>query len=313
MDALKQRNSNSIQEQIAENKRSKKSLLITEKTIPLFLLFCAAISVLTTIGIIFTLLRESFTFFSDVSIIDFFTGMHWSPWTGKFGVFPLISGTLLVTFIAACVALPLGVASAIFLSEYAGENTRKIIKPVLEVLAGIPTVVYGYFALTFVTPILMKLVPGIEIFNALSAGIVVGIMIVPMVASLSEDAMSAVPKSLREGALALGATRLETTTKVVIPAALSGIIASIVLALSRAIGETMIVTIAAGASPNLTFNPAESIQTLTAFIVQGATGDTTYGSTIYYSIYAVGITLFIFTFIMNLISQYVSRKFREDY
>ncbi|QDP42160.1 phosphate ABC transporter permease subunit PstC [Radiobacillus deserti] len=310
---MKQNHTNSIQDRIAENKANNKRLKATEKTVPIFLLLCAAVSVLTTIGIIFTLLRESFTFFSDVSVLDFLTGTNWSPWTGHFGVFPLISGTILVTFIAACVALPLGVASAIFLSEYAGDRTRRIIKPVLEVLAGIPTVVYGYFALTFITPILMKIVPELKIFNALSAGIVVGIMILPMVASLSEDAMSAVPKSLREGALALGATKLETTTKVVIPAALSGIIASIVLALSRAIGETMIVTIAAGASPNLTFDPTQSIQTLTAFIVQGATGDTTYGSTIYYSIYAVGITLFVFTLIMNIISQYVSRKFREDY
>ncbi|WP_204497393.1 phosphate ABC transporter permease subunit PstC [Aquibacillus albus] len=298
---------------IKTNKRKNNLLKTSEKSVPIFLLFCATISVLTTIGIVFTLLRESITFFSDVSLADFYLGVNWSPWSGKFGVAPLITGTLLITFIAICVALPLGVASAIFLSEYATNKTRKIIKPILEVLAGVPTVVYGYFALTFITPLLQGLIPDLKIFNALSAGIVVGIMIIPMIASLSEDAMNAVPNHLRAGALALGATRLEVTFKVIIPAALSGIIASVVLALSRAIGETMIVTIAAGASPNLTFDPTQSIQTLTAFIVQGAKGDTTYGSTIYYSIYAVGITLFVFTFIMNMLSQYISRKFREDY
>ncbi|MRH43115.1 phosphate ABC transporter permease subunit PstC [Aquibacillus halophilus] len=295
-------------------KKSNKSIFnTTEKIVPLFLLLCAIISVLTTIGILFTLLRESVTFFSDVSLAEFYLGTQWSPWSGKFGVFPLIAGTLLVTAIATCVALPIGIASAIYLSEYASTRSRKVIKPILEILAGIPTVVYGFFALTFVTPILQGIFPDLKIFNALSAGIVVGIMITPMIASLSEDAMNAVPNRLREGALALGATKLEVTWKVIIPAALSGIVASIVLAVSRALGETMIVTIAAGATPNLTFNPMESIQTLTAFIVQGATGDTSYGSTIYFSIYAVGITLFIFTFAMNLFAQYISRRFREDY
>ncbi|WP_138417455.1 phosphate ABC transporter permease subunit PstC [Aquibacillus sediminis] len=303
----------SVQEMIHQKKTNKGLFQTTEKAVPIFLLLCASVSVLTTLGIIFTLLSESFTFFSDVSLFEFFFGTQWSPWSDKFGVLPLISGTLLVTVIAACVALPLGIASAIFLSEYAGDTTRRVIKPVLEILAGVPTVVYGYFALTFVTPVLMNVIPELKIFNALSAGIVVGIMITPMIASLSEDAMNAVPNRLREGAYALGATKLEVTFKVIIPAAFSGIIASIVLAISRAIGETMIVTIAAGASPNLTMDPTQSIQTLTAFIVQGAKGDTTFGSTIYYSIYAVGITLFVFTFIMNLLSQYISRKFREDY
>lgn len=303
----------SVREMIIEKRNEKSVFQAVEKIVPFFLLLCAVISVLTTFGIVFTLLRETFTFFGDVSFIDFYTGTHWSPWSGNFGVLPLITGTLLVTIIAGCVALPLGIASAVYLSEYASLKTRKVIKPILEILAGVPTVVYGFFALTFVTPILMNIIPGLKIFNALSAGIVVGIMITPLIASLSEDAMNAVPNRLREGALALGATKFEVTMKVIIPAAFSGIMASVVLALSRAIGETMIVTIAAGASPALTLNPTDSIQTLTAFIVQGATGDTSFGSNIYYSIYAVGITLFIFTFAMNLLSQYISRKFREEY
>ena len=302
-----------VQMIIHRNKEKKSLHKSIEVVVPLFLLFCAIISVLTTIGILFTLLRESFTFFSDVPLTDFFLGTNWSPWTGEFGVLPLISGTLLVTVSAIVVALPLGIASAVYLSEFATPTARKIIKPVLEVLAGIPTVVYGFFALTFVTPILESFIPGLNIFNALSAGIVVGIMIIPMIASLSEDAMNAVPNALREGALAMGATRLEATFQVVVPAAFSGIVASIVLGLSRAIGETMIVVLAAGATPNLTLNPLESIQTLTSFIVQGATGDTSFGTSIYYSIYAVGMTLFIFTFAMNLFSQYIVRKFKEDY
>ncbi|WP_347862745.1 phosphate ABC transporter permease subunit PstC [Salimicrobium sp. PL1-032A] len=299
---------------LLENKRSKKlKLRKLENIIPYLLLLSALVSILTTAGILFTLLRETFGFFSEVSFTEFYTGTNWSPWSGEFGVLPLIGGTLLITVIATVVAVPLGLMSAIFLSEYASLKVRKVIKPILEILAGIPTVVYGYFALTFITPILQSIIPGLSIFNALSGGIVVGIMIVPMVASLSEDAMNAVPNSLREGAYALGATRLEVAMKVVVPAALSGIIAAIVLAISRAIGETMIVTIAAGATPNLTMNPAESVQTMTAFIVQAATGDTTYGSIIYYSLYAVGITLFAFTMVMNLLSQYISRKFREEY
>lgn len=304
----------SVQDMIKQNKKKKNIGNGIEKFVPIFLLLCAIVSVLTTIGILFTLLRETFSFFSDVSLVDFYFGTHWSPWTDHFGVAPLIAGTLLISFIAICVAVPIGLASAIYLSEYATERTRKVIKPILEVLAGIPTVVYGFFALTFVSPLLGNIFSEMRIFNALSAGIVVGIMIIPMIASLSEDAMSAVPHSLRDGgALGLGATRFEVAIKVVLPAALSGIIASIVLALSRAVGETMIVTIAAGATPNLTFNPTESIQTLTAFIVQGATGDTSFHSIIYKSIYAVGFTLFIFTLIMNILSQYISRRFKEDY
>ncbi|RWZ60068.1 phosphate ABC transporter permease subunit PstC [Halobacillus fulvus] len=307
------RNQLNVQELIENNKRKTSIGAKIERVIPWFLLLCAIVSVLTTLGILFTLLRESIGFFSDVSIWDFYTGTEWSPWSGSYGVAPLIGGTLLITLIATIVAVPLGLMSAIFLSEYASDKVRRIIKPVLEVLAGIPTVVYGYFALTFITPMFQGIIPDLGIFNALSGGFVVGIMIIPMVASLSEDAMNSVPNALREGAYGLGATKLEVVFKVVLPAAFSGIVASIVLAISRAIGETMIVTVAAGATPNLTFNPTESIQTMTAFIVQAATGDTSFGSTIYYSLYAVGMTLFVFTLIMNLFAQYISRKFREEY
>ncbi|MCA0982739.1 phosphate ABC transporter permease subunit PstC [Halobacillus yeomjeoni] len=302
-----------VQQMIEERKQKKSIGERIEKIVPWFLLLCASVSVLTTVGILFTLLRESIGFFSNVSIFEFYTGTSWSPWSGHYGVAPLIGGTLLITVIATIVAVPLGLMSAIFLSEYASDKVRRTIKPVLEVLAGIPTVVYGYFALTFITPMFQAIIPDLGIFNALSAGFVVGIMIIPMVASLSEDAMNSVPNALREGALGLGATKLEVVFKVVLPAAFSGIVASVVLAISRAIGETMIVTIAAGATPNLTMDATQSVQTMTAFIVQAATGDTTFGSTIYYSLYAVGMTLFVFTLVMNLIAQYISRKFKEDY
>ncbi|MGV2622109.1 UNVERIFIED_CONTAM: phosphate ABC transporter permease subunit PstC [Halobacillus marinus] len=302
-----------VQQIIEENKRKKTMGERMERVIPFFLLLCAAVSVLTTAGILFTLLRESIGFFSEVNLFDFYTGTQWSPWSGEYGIAPLIGGTLLITLIATVVAVPLGLMSAIFLSEYASDRVRRIIKPILEVLAGIPTVVYGYFALTFITPLFQSFIPDLGIFNAMSAGVVVGIMIIPMIASLSEDAMNSVPNALREGAYGLGATKLEVVFKVVLPAAFSGIVASVVLAVSRAIGETMIVTIAAGATPNMTFNPTESIQTMTAFIVQAATGDTTFGSTIYYSLYAVGMTLFVFTLVMNLIAQFISRRFREEY
>ncbi|MFD1707615.1 phosphate ABC transporter permease subunit PstC [Siminovitchia sediminis] len=302
---------------IEENKRkSKYKQGLVEKSVPLFLLVMAVISVLTTIGIVITLLVETITFFERVHLIDFFTGKEWFPFfeaDPQYGIAPLISGTLLVAVIAMVVAVPIGLATAIFLSEYASDKTRRILKPILEVLAGIPTIVYGFFALTFVTPVLQKIVPDLNFFNALSPGIVVGIMIIPMIASLSEDAMSAVPRSMREGALALGSTKLEVSLKVVLPAALSGIVAACVLGISRAIGETMIVTIAGGSMPNLTFDPTETIQTMTAYIVQVSLGDASYGSTIYYSIYAVGMALFIFTLVMNLIAQWISKRFREEY
>ncbi|MBM7694073.1 phosphate transport system permease protein [Peribacillus deserti] len=307
----------SIAKLIEDNKkknRYKQGLI--EKAVPIFLFITALISILTTIGIVFTLLFETVTFFDRVKILDFITSKEWFPFfeqDPKFGIAPLISGTLLIALIAMLVAIPIGLAAAIYLSEYASDNVRRVVKPILEVLAGIPTIVYGFFALTFVTPLLQKIIPGLSFFNALSPGIVIGIMIIPMIASLSEDAMSAVPRAMREGALALGSTKLEVSLKVVLPAALSGIIASFVLGISRAIGETMIVTIAGGSSPNLTFNPTEAVQTMTAYIVQVSLGDASFGSTIYYSIYAVGMTLFVFTLIMNLIAQFISKRFREEY
>lgn len=281
-----------------------------------FLLFCALASVATTLGIIGSLAFETFEFFREVSIWEYFTGTKWAPTFADpaFGVLPLLSATLLVTGIAAAVAFPVGLGTAIYLSEYARRRTRKVIKPVLEVLAGIPTVVFGYFALTFVTPeIAQKLVPGTEIFNALSAGVVVGIMMIPLVASISEDAMRAVPRGLRDAAYGLGATKREVATKVVVPAALSGIAAAFILGLSRAIGETMIVTIAGGGSPNLSGDPREGMQTLTAFIVQLSLGDTPSTSIAYKTIFAVGATLFAMTLLLNVIAQKISRRFREKY
>ena len=303
-----------VREIIAKKKEKNKQKRI-EKIVPFILLLTAIVSVLTTIGILFTLLIESFTFFRHVSIHEFLTSDTWYPFSepGDYGIMPLISGTLRVTFIAILVAVPLGLSAAIYLSEYASEGIRKTIKPILEVLAGIPTIVYGFFALTFVMPILREFIPSLEIFNALSPGIVMGIMITPTIASLSEDAMSSVPNSIREGALALGATKLEVTMKVILPAAISGIVASIVLGISRAIGETMIVSIAGGSTPNLSFSVTGSIQTMTAYIVQVTQGDVGYGTTIYYSIYAVGFTLFLFTLIMNLVAIWVSRQIREEY
>ncbi len=311
--ALKKADDFSVREMIDKNKSSRSSSNFIEKLVPNLLLLAAITSVLVTAGILYTLLSETFTFISKVNFIDFITGTRWNPWQESFGILSLVSGTMLITFIAMLVAIPVGLASAIFLSEYASDSTRRIIKPILEVLAGIPTIVYGFFALTFVTPILRNIIPELSFFNALSAGIVVGIMIIPMVASLCEDAMSSVPNSLREGALAMGATKLEVSLKIVLPAALSGIIASFVLAISRAIGETMIVSVAAGATPKFTFDATQSIQTMTGYIVQVATGDVAFGSTIYYSIYAVGMTLFLFTLIMNLLAQYITRRFREEY
>lgn len=278
-----------------------------------FLLFaCALVSIITTISIVVFLFWESLGFFRQVSLWEFITGTKWTPLfvPQHFGILPLVCGTILAAGIAMLVALPIGLFSAIFLSEYASEQVRKVIKPALEVLAGIPTVVYGYFALLFVTPLLRHIFPDINIFNALSAGLVMGIMIIPMVSSLSDDAMMAVPRSLREAAYALGATKYEVSTQVVLPAALSGITASFILALSRAIGETMIVTIAAGATPKLTLNPLESIQTMTAYIVQISLGETPHGTLEYHTIFAVGITLFLMTLIVNLLSQYFVKRYR---
>ncbi|MGD6841332.1 phosphate ABC transporter permease subunit PstC [Bacillus infantis] len=313
---LKSSDTFSVQEMIQAKKQKKNAGNIIEKLVPWLLLLTAAVSVLTTIGIVMTLIVETFIFFDKVSLGEFLTARKWYPFSesqGSYGILPLVSGTLKVTAIAVIVAVPIGLASAIFLSEYASDRTRRIIKPILEVLAGIPTIVYGFFALTFVTPILRDMIPSLEIFNALSPGIVIGIMITPMIASLSEDAMSSVPRAMREGALAMGSTKLEVAFKVVLPAALSGIIASVVLAVSRAIGETMIVAVAGGSTPNLSWDVTNSIQTMTAYIVQVSQGDAGYGTTIYYSIYAVGFTLFLFTLVMNLFAQFISRRFREEY
>ncbi|MGH7555271.1 MAG: phosphate ABC transporter permease subunit PstC [Longimicrobiales bacterium] len=287
----------------------------SERIVGVVLILFSAISILTTIGIVGVLLFESASFFRQVSIVDFLTDTKWTPLfrPAHFGVLPLLTGSLLIALGAGIVALPLGLASAIYLSEYAHDRVRRVVKPVLEVLAGIPTVVYGYFALLFVTPILRTIWPQTSIFNAASASIVVGIMIIPMVSSLSEDAMSAVPRALREGAYALGATKFEVATRTVVPAALSGIIASFLLAISRALGETMIVTIAAGAAANLTLNPFRSVQTMTAYIAQTSQGEASHGSVEYQTIFAVGLTLFAITLLMNIVSGFVLRRFREEY
>ena len=277
----------------------------------------AALSIFVTFGIAWIMLSESVAFFRrpEVSLLTFFTDTQCTPLFAEkhFGIMVLASATLLITMIALAVALPTGLLTAIFLSEYASERVRRVVKPFLEILAGVPTVVYGYFALTFVTPFLKKFIPVIATFNSLSAGLVMGIMLIPMVASLSEDAIYAVPQSLREAAYALGVTKREVVTGVVIPAALSGIVASFILAMSRAIGETMIVTIAAGQNPRLTLNPFVPVETMTAYIVQVSLGDTPHGSLEYQTLFAVGATLFIFTFALNLFSHWFVRRYRERY
>jgi phosphate transport system permease protein len=283
------------------------------------LALCAFLSIGTTVAIVFALLEPTLEFFQEVSIREFFTTTEWAPLFAEpsFGVLPLMTATLTTTFVALCVALPLGLGSAIYLSEYASRRLRSFVKPTLEVLAGIPTVVFGFFALTFLTPVIQDVwfLPGDPpgVFNALSAGIVMGVMIIPTIASLSEDAMAAVPHDMREGSLALGATKLATTVRVVVPAALSGIVAAFILGISRALGETLIVTIAAGGTPNLSINPAEAMQTMTAFIAAAGIGDQPTGSTGYKTIFAVGTTLFVITFFMNLVSIRLVRKYREVY
>jgi phosphate transport system permease protein len=276
---------------------------------------CALISVATTVGIIAALFIPAFEFFQDVSIVDFLTETEWAPLfePALFGVVPLIVGTLSVTFWAVLVAIPLGLGSAIYLSEYAGARMRSILKPMLELLAGIPTIVYGYFALTFFTPLLRDLGIGVDIVNVLSAGLVMGVMILPTVASLSEDAMAAVPRDLRDGAFALGATRREVATRIVVPAAISGVTASFVLGISRAVGETMIVLVAAGQQPNLTFDPREAVETMSAFIAATGAGDVPTGSVEYKTIFAVGATLFVMTLILNVIAIKLVERFREEY
>ncbi len=279
------------------------------------LALCAFVSVATTVGILIALFVPAFEFFQDVSPVDFFTGTEWAPLfePAHFGVLPLVAGTLLVTGIAALTALPLGLGAAIYLSEYAGSRTRGFLKPALEILAGIPTIVFGYFALTFMTPLLRDIGIDVEIFNALSAGLVMGVMLIPTVASLSEDAMASVPRDLRDGAYALGSTKVQVATRIVVPAAVSGIFASFVLALSRAIGETMIVLVAAGQQARLTFDPREAIETITAFIAATGAGDVPTGSLEYKTIFAAGATLFLITFVMNVISIRLVRRYREVY
>jgi phosphate transport system permease protein len=276
---------------------------------------CALVSVATTVGIVVALFLPAFQFFQEVNFLDFITGTDWAPLflQKSFGVLPLIAGTLIVTFWACLVAIPCGLGAAIFLSEYARPRTRNVLKPALEVLVGIPTVVYGYFALTFVTPLLRDIGIQVDIFNALSAGLVMGVMIIPTVASLSEDAMTAVPSDLRQGAYALGSSKLQVSTRIVVPAAVSGIVAAFVLGISRGIGETMIALLAAGQQPNLTFDPRQAVETMAAFIAATGAGDVPTGSIEYKTIFAVGATLFVMTLLVNVISIRLVRKYREAY
>ena len=288
---------------------------IKEKIIEKALLFSALITILTTIGIIWVLFAESFSFFREVPLLDFLTDTKWTPLYAEkhFGILPLITGTLLTTFIAVGVALPTGLTIAVYLNEYAPAKFSKSIKPMLEILASVPTVVYGYFALIVVTPFFQKIFPTMSGFNALSPGIVMGIMIIPFISSLSEDALRAVPNSLREAAYGMGSSRFQTSFKVLVPAASSGIISSVILALSRAIGETMIVAIAAGQQPRFTLNPLVPIETITTYIVQVSSGDVPNNSLEFKTIFAAGFSLFILTFILNNISFWINKKFRQQY
>jgi phosphate transport system permease protein len=286
-----------------------------EKIIEVVMMCCSFITVLTTISIIVVLAIDTFKFFTEVSIVDFFTDTQWTPLFSEkhFGILPLLSGTILTTAIAILFAVPLGLIIAVYLNEYASPKFTSIVKPVLEILAAIPTVVYGFFALQFVTPLLQSLFPELRGFNALSPGLVMGVMIIPYITSLSEDALRAVPSALREASYGMGATKFQTAFRVMVPAASSGIIISIILAISRALGETMIVAIAAGQEPNLTFNPMESVETITTYIVQVSMGDVPQDSLEYRTIFAAGMTLFLFTFILNNISFWMRKKFQNKY
>ncbi len=290
---------------------------VGESLIQGFLFLCGAVSILTTVGIVYELGKEAWLFFGspEVSIVEFLTGTKWQPSIGQFGVLPLVNATLMTSFFAMLIALPLGLSAALYLSEYASQKTRAVLKPILEVLAGVPTVVYGYFALTFMTPLLRSIFGSgtVEIYNTLSAGLVMGIMILPLISSMSEDALSAVPGSLREAAYALGATRLETAVQVVLPAALSGIIAAFILGVSRAVGETMIVAVAAGSGPNFTFNPFQAAETMTGYIARISGGDLAYDTPDYNSIFAIGLLLFVITLTLNTVSRKLARRFREVY
>ncbi|MCX7656335.1 MAG: phosphate ABC transporter permease subunit PstC [Treponemataceae bacterium] len=293
----------------------KRKIKVGELIIYSFLFFCAALSIFTTLGIIITLFRESWGFFKEVSLLEFLGTFEWQPQIKNFGIWPLVNATLMTSLIAMMVALPLGLMAAIYLSEYAPTNLREVLKPVLEILAGIPTVVYGYFALTVMTPLLQSIFGKeiVEVYNTASAGLVMGILILPLIASMCEDAISSVPTSLREGALAMGATRLEVTLQVVVPAAFSGIAAAFILGLSRAVGETMIVALAAGAGPNFTFNPFKAAETMTGHIVRISGGDLSYGSLDYTSLFAIGLVLFFITLGLNILSRRIIKKYREIY
>ena len=294
---------------------TRRRRMVVERLVHAVLFGCAALSVLTTVGIVVTLLGETIQFFGEVSVLDFLTGTRWTPLFASqhFGVLPLVNGTLAVAVVALAVAVSIGLLTAVFLSEYAPPRLRAAIKPVLEILAGIPTVVYGYFALLFVTPILEGIFPQTSRFNVASAGIVMGFMILPMLASISEDALRAVPRDLRQGAFALGATKFEVVTRVVMPGALSGILAAIILSVSRAIGETMIVYLAAGGRPDLGFDLLKGMQTMTAYIASVSLGDTPQDTIEFRTIFAVGTLLFMTTFVMNILSDVIMRRFREAY
>jgi phosphate transport system permease protein len=286
-----------------------------ERFIETLLLLAAASSIFVTLAIVFVLVYESLGFFATVPLSEFLFGTTWTPLFAdpKYGILPLLGGTLLSTFVALLFVGPIGLATAVYLSEFASSRTREIIKPILEMLSGVPTIIYGFFALLFVTPLLQTFVSGLPGFNILSAGIVIGIMIIPYVASLSEDAMRAVPQALRDGSYALGATRLETAFKVVLPAATSGVAAAFILGMSRAVGETMVVAIAAGQQPNLTFDPREPAATITAYIVQVALGDLPHGSIAYQTIFAAGLLLLLITLVFNIIGFWLRHRFRESY
>jgi phosphate transport system permease protein len=300
---------------LAQLARAKVRRKRREKVIEMVLLLAACVSVFTTVGIVYVLVRESLDFFSHVPLWDFLTDSQWTPLfsDAHFGITVLLSGTLTSSAVALCIAIPLGTIIAIYLSEFAGHKTRETLKPTLELLSGVPTIIYGYFALLFVTPLLQKIFPELPGFNVLSAGLVMGIMIIPYVSSLSEDAMRAVPMSLREGSYAMGATRFQTAVKVVVPAALSGIASAYILGVSRAVGETMILAVAAGMQPNLTFNPMEPAATITSYIVQVALGDLPHGSVGYQTIFAAGLTLMVITLGFNLLGHWMRRRFREAY
>lgn len=299
----------------------KRQRALSEQLIKWLLAACAIFTLLTTLGIIVILVYESLEFFGEVPVRDFLFGNEWTalfPAQASFGVLPLVRGTVIIALISACVSIPLGLAAAIYLSEYAGDRSRSILKPILEILAGIPTIVYGFFALKFITPNLIQPILDVGVFNGLAAGIAVGIMTLPLVASLSEDALRAVPMSLREAAYGLGGTKFETAVRVVVPAAISGVIASFILAISRAIGETMIVALAAGSRPAGQgaagdWNPTESMQTMTGFIAQAFSGDVSRGTPQFYSLFGVGLLLFLMTLAMNILSHWIARRFREEY